>query len=54
MGWRVLSGAVDPAQLASNAAAAAVALPPAALDELAELAEPPADYWAARSRRPWA
>ena len=50
----VLSGAATSEQLASNLAAAAVDLPPAALDELAELAEPPADYWATRSRRPWA
>ena len=50
----VLSGAATSEQLASNLAAAAVDLPPAALDELAELAEPPAEYWATRSRRPWA
>jgi aryl-alcohol dehydrogenase-like predicted oxidoreductase len=50
----VLSGAATAEQLASNLAAAAVHLPPAALDELAALAEPPAEYWAARSRRPWA
>ena len=50
----VLSGAATSEQLASNLAAAAVALPPAALDELAGLAEPPAEYWATRSRRPWA
>ena len=50
----VLSGAATSEQLASNLAAAAVHLPPAALDELAALAEPPAAYWAARSRRPWA
>jgi len=50
----VLSGAATSEQLASNLAAAAVGIPPAALDELAELAEPPAEYWATRSRRPWA
>jgi aryl-alcohol dehydrogenase-like predicted oxidoreductase len=50
----VLSGAATSEQLASNLAAATVRLPPAALDELAALAEPPAEYWAARSRRPWA
>ncbi|HEY1969987.1 MAG TPA: aldo/keto reductase [Pseudonocardia sp.] len=51
--WRVLSGAVSVGQLTSNVAAARVALPAGLLDELATLAEPPADYWAARSRRPW-
>jgi len=50
----VLSGAATPDQLASNLAATADMLSPAALEELAELAEPPTDYWAARSRRPWA
>ena len=50
---RVLSGAVTPEQVRSNAAATAVELPPAVQDELATLAEDPADYWAARSRRPW-
>nr|WP_211176740.1 aldo/keto reductase [Pseudonocardia acidicola] len=50
----VLSGAVDPAQLASNAAARALDVPPAVRDELAALAEPPADYWRARSARAWA
>ena len=49
--WRVLSGAVSVPQLDSNAAA--VALPSRVLDELATLAEPPADYWAARSGRAW-
>jgi aryl-alcohol dehydrogenase-like predicted oxidoreductase len=51
--WRVLSGAVDPAQVASNATAAAVALPADVLDELASLAEDPATYWAARAARAW-
>ena len=50
----VLSGAATADQLASNLAATGDMLPPAALEELAELAEPPTDYWAARSRRPWA
>ena len=50
---RVLSGAVTPEQVRSNASAADVELPAAALAELAELAEDPAEYWAARSRRPW-
>ncbi|MHA6795155.1 aldo/keto reductase [Pseudonocardia bannensis] len=52
-GW-VLSGAVDPAQLASNAAAEHLVLPAAVRDELAALAEPPAAYWRARSDRAWA
>jgi aryl-alcohol dehydrogenase-like predicted oxidoreductase len=49
----VLSGAVTTGQLASNAAAAAVALPPVELASLATLAEPAPDYWRARSRRRW-
>ena len=51
---RVLSGAVTEEQLASNAAAATVRLPTEVLDELATLAEPPTQYWRARSRRKWA
>jgi aryl-alcohol dehydrogenase-like predicted oxidoreductase len=51
---RVLSGAVTVEQLESNAGAATVQLPTDVLAELATLAEPPADYWAARSRREWA
>jgi len=51
--WRVLSGAVDPAQVASNAAAADRALPETVAAELAGLAEDPEAYWAARSARPW-
>jgi aryl-alcohol dehydrogenase-like predicted oxidoreductase len=51
--WRVLSGAVDPAQVVSNAAAAEVAVPGAVADELAGLAEDPHAYWSARSARPW-
>ncbi len=52
--WRVLSGAVTAEQLDSNVAAEKVTLPAGVLDELATLAQPPAEYWAARSRRPWA
>jgi aryl-alcohol dehydrogenase-like predicted oxidoreductase len=51
--WRVLSGAVDPAQIASNAAAAAVDLPTDVLSELETLAEDAATYWAARAARAW-
>jgi aryl-alcohol dehydrogenase-like predicted oxidoreductase len=52
--WRVLSGAVTTGQLDSNAAAERVRLPPGVLDELATLAQPPTEYWTARSHRPWA
>jgi aryl-alcohol dehydrogenase-like predicted oxidoreductase len=52
--WRVLSGAVDPAQVASNAAAEGLVVPAEVADELATLAEDPQAYWAARSARPWA
>jgi len=51
--WRVLSGAVDPAQLAGNVAAAELVVPAEVADELATLAEDPDVYWAARSARPW-
>lgn len=51
---RVLSGAVTVEQVESNAGAATVRLPTDVLDELATLAEPPTDYWAARSHRKWA
>jgi aryl-alcohol dehydrogenase-like predicted oxidoreductase len=51
--WCVLSGAVDPTQVASNAAAAGVSLPARILGELEELAEPPTTYWSARSARAW-
>jgi aryl-alcohol dehydrogenase-like predicted oxidoreductase len=51
--WRVLSGAVDPGQLASNVAAAQLVVPAEVADELASLAEDPGTYWAARSARPW-
>lgn len=50
---RVLSGAVDAAQVRSNVAALAVQPDPEVLDALAGLAEDPADYWAARSARAW-
>jgi aryl-alcohol dehydrogenase-like predicted oxidoreductase len=51
--WCVLSGAVDPGQVASNAAALDVAVPDDVLDELAGLAEEPAEYWGKRSARAW-
>ncbi|GAA5127510.1 aldo/keto reductase [Pseudonocardia adelaidensis] len=51
--WCVLSGAVDAAQVASNAAAASVSLSADALGELEALAEAPGDYWSARSSRAW-
>jgi aryl-alcohol dehydrogenase-like predicted oxidoreductase len=51
--WRVLSGAVNPLQVASNTAAASLRLPEETLAELATLAEPAAEYWAARSSRAW-
>jgi aryl-alcohol dehydrogenase-like predicted oxidoreductase len=47
----VLSGAVTPDQLRSNATA--VALTAAELATLTALAEPPPAYWSTRSRRPW-
>jgi aryl-alcohol dehydrogenase-like predicted oxidoreductase len=51
--WRVLSGAVDPAQVVSNGAAERSAVAADAAGELAGLAEDPQAYWAARSARPW-
>ncbi|GEL24678.1 oxidoreductase [Pseudonocardia sulfidoxydans NBRC 16205] len=54
--WRVLSGGVDAAQVRSNAAAANVDLrgvDTAVLEELSDLAQPPEQYWAARSARAW-
>ncbi|AEA25170.1 aldo/keto reductase [Pseudonocardia benzenivorans] len=54
--WRVLSGAVDPQQLRSNAAAANVdlrAVDTSILEELAALAVPAEEYWATRSARSW-
>ena len=53
MAWRVLSGGVDPAQVASNAAAERVSLPADVPAELGDLAEAPEEYWAARSARAW-
>ncbi|WP_372463120.1 aldo/keto reductase [Pseudonocardia kujensis] len=50
----VLSGAVDPAQVVSNAAAAGLKIPAEVEDELLDLAEPAEQYWAARSARAWA
>ncbi|HEY6747770.1 MAG TPA: aldo/keto reductase [Mycobacteriales bacterium] len=47
----VLSGAVTPAQLRSNATA--VALTAEELATLTALVEPPEAYWSTRSRRPW-
>ncbi len=49
----VLSGAVTPEQVASNAAALRLRLPEAVRAELEGLAEDPHAYWRARSRRPW-
>ena len=49
----VLSGAVTPAQVRSNASAARLDVPAAVLDELTGLAEDPAAYWGARSERSW-
>jgi aryl-alcohol dehydrogenase-like predicted oxidoreductase len=49
----VLSGAVTPAQLASNLAAPQVELDPAELEQLATLAEPPERYWKERAALTW-
>jgi aryl-alcohol dehydrogenase-like predicted oxidoreductase len=49
----VLSGAVDPEQVASNAAATGLTIPAEVEDELLDLAEPPEQYWAARAARAW-
>jgi aryl-alcohol dehydrogenase-like predicted oxidoreductase len=49
----VLSGAATVAELESNLAAPTVTLSPEELLDLATLAEPADDYWAARSRLPW-
>jgi aryl-alcohol dehydrogenase-like predicted oxidoreductase len=51
--WPQHLGGVDPAQVASNAAAAAVALPAEVLSELETIAEDAATYWSARSVRAW-
>ena len=50
----VLSGVVTPAQLAGNLAALAVPGEVVARVTDLGLAEPPPDYWATRSARPWA
>lgn len=50
----VLSGAVTPAQLASNVTADAITLDDDQLARLTGLAEDPASYWATRSRLAWA
>ena len=47
----VLSGAVTPDQLTSNAAS--VSFAPGELESLSPLSESPDAYWAARSRRRW-
>jgi aryl-alcohol dehydrogenase-like predicted oxidoreductase len=49
----VLSGAVTPEQVRSNAAAARLDLPGPVLDELAGLAADPEAYWSARAQRSW-
>jgi aryl-alcohol dehydrogenase-like predicted oxidoreductase len=51
---RVLSGAVTVAQVESHLAGAELDLPTELLTELADVAEGPDEYWAARSRREWA
>ena len=51
--FRVLSGAVSPEQVLSNAGAAALTLPTGVLQELSTLTQPSSAYWAARSRRDW-
>ncbi|MFG2824476.1 aldo/keto reductase [Kitasatospora sp. NPDC048365] len=50
----VLSGAATTGQLASNLAAADLALTPDDLADLAPLAEPADHYWKTRSALPWA
>ncbi len=52
--WRVLSGASTPEHLASHLRAAALTLDPGVTDTIADAAEKPTAYWAARSSRPWA
>jgi aryl-alcohol dehydrogenase-like predicted oxidoreductase len=51
---RVLSGAATVEQVESHVAAASIDLPAEVLAELTTLAEDPAEYWQARSARPWA
>ncbi|MBI3648954.1 MAG: aldo/keto reductase [Actinobacteria bacterium] len=50
----VLSGAVTPDQIRSNASGASLHLGPQDLDRLSRLAESPERYWAKRGTRPWA
>lgn len=50
----VLSGAATSSQLLSNLIATTVRFTADDLTELGSLAEPPENYWAARSARPWA
>ncbi|HSS08909.1 MAG TPA: aldo/keto reductase, partial [Acidimicrobiales bacterium] len=49
----VLSGAVTLNELASNVGATGVTLDGYDLEQLSQLAEPPADYWRYRSSLPW-
>jgi aryl-alcohol dehydrogenase-like predicted oxidoreductase len=49
----VLSGASTPQQVHSNVAALEVTVDADALADLADLAEPPADYWSRRAGLPW-
>ena len=49
----VLSGAVTPAQLRSNARALDVDIGATEIDRLQELAIPPDEYWRQRARLPW-
>ncbi|NVN53871.1 aldo/keto reductase [Mycobacterium sp. DL] len=51
---RVLSGAVTVSQVQSHIAGADLVVPAEILDALSGLSEDPVQYWAARSRRPWA
>jgi aryl-alcohol dehydrogenase-like predicted oxidoreductase len=51
--WRVLSGAVTPAQVRSNVAAATLRVPPDVWRKLQGAALPPAQYWVERSERVW-
>ncbi len=50
----VLSGAVTPAQVVSNAQAVDLRVPLEAVEFLATRAEPPEQYWRERSERAWA
>ncbi|HEY3610908.1 MAG TPA: aldo/keto reductase [Pseudonocardiaceae bacterium] len=49
----VLVGPASVPQLRSNLRARAISLTTAELDELAALAQPPAEYWAQRAALPW-